>query len=290
MTLSRFLPIFICVLSLAFAASPAFSQTDANAPLPELPEPIKNLVNEGAQIRYLGRDYGVDGWITIKNGQEQYFYVMPDRKAFFMGVMFDNTGKVVTVDQVSRLQKDGDEMLDLLADNYTADIKEQQEKSADRNEFKSPSEQLYFDMENSNWIPLGEAGAPIMYAFIDPQCPHCHAMIKDLKNTYLDTGRAQLRIVPIGFRDETRAQSAFLLAAPNPQQRFYDHMDGKEDALPARTEINQQGVQKNLSIMQSWKFDVTPMVVYRGKDGSVKIVRGRPQNIEELVSDLGSRV
>lgn len=129
-----------------------------------------------------------------------------------------------------------------------------------------------------------------MYAFIDPQCPHCHAMIKDLQKNYLDNGRAQLRIVPIGFREETRAQSAFLLAAPDPQKRLYDYLDGKEDALPARQEINQQGVQKNLSIMQSWKFDVTPMVIYRGKDGSVKIVRGRPQDIENLVNDLGSRV
>lgn len=288
MTLSRFLPVFMCVMALAVASIPAFAQTEANTALPELPEPIKNLVAEGAQIRYLGRDYGVDGWITIKNGQEQYFYVLPDKKAFLMGVMFDNTGKVVTVDQVSRLQNDGDDMLDILADDFTPALEAQQQKQSI--EFKSPAEQLYYDMENSNWIPLGEAGAPIMYAFIDPQCPHCHAMIKDLQKSYLDEGRVQLRIVPIGFREETRAQSAFLLAAPDPQKRLFEFLDGKEDALPARQEINQQGVQKNLSIMQSWKFDVTPMVIYRGKDGTVKIVRGRPQDIQNLVNDLGSRV
>lgn len=286
---NRVLPILFFTIIFGLTLQPAFAQSENNTSLPQLPEPIENLVNEGAQIRYLGRDYGVDAWITIKNGQEQYFYVLPDQKAFLMGVMFDETGKVVTLDQVNRLRSQGDDMLDILADDITPMIQEQQSQSADRNEFKSPSEQLYFDVSNSNWIPLGEPGAPVMYAFIDPQCPHCKSMIEDLKINYLDTGRAQVRVVPIGFREETRAQSAFLLAAPDSQRRFYEFLDGNEDALPARTEINQQGVQRNLAIMQSWKFDVTPMVVYRGKDGTVKIVRGRPQDIPNLVNDLGSR-
>ncbi|MFP4313410.1 MAG: thiol:disulfide interchange protein DsbG [Alphaproteobacteria bacterium] len=281
----------VSILALIGLASPASAQNESNTNLPELPEPIQNLVNEGAQIRYLGRDYGVDGWLTVKNGQEQYFYVLPDQKAFLMGVMFDNTGQVVTVDQVQRLQKKGDDMLDMLADESMSMIEEKiDEQASQQTQFKSPSEQLYADIESSNWVPLGEAGAPIMYAFIDPQCPHCHSMIEDMKTSYLDTGRAQLRIVPIGFREETRAQSAFLLAAPDPQRRFYNFLEGDTDALPARAEINQQGVQRNLAIMQSWKFDVTPLVVYRAKDGTVKIVRGRPQDVPALISDLGSRV
>ena len=272
--------------TLGFGANFALAQSDE--PLPELPKPIENLVNEGAQIRYLGRDYGVDAWITIKGGREQYFYVLPDKKAFLMGVMFDETGKLVTAEQVSRLQKDGDNMLDILADDYTAAVDQAAED--DEFEFKSPSEQLFYDIENSNWIPLGTQGAPIMYAFIDPQCPHCHAMLEDLKTDYIDDGRVQVRIIPIGFREETRAQSAFLLAAPNPQERLFNYLGGDESALPARTEINQQGVQRNLALMQSWKFDVTPMVIYRSQAGDIKIVRGRPQDIPALVGDLGSRL
>lgn len=277
---------------LAFAALSCLNVHTANAqsktaePVPELPAPIQNLVNEGAQIRYLGRDYGLDAWITIKNGQEQYFYVLPDRKAMIMGVMFDESGKLVTVDQVGRLRGQGDDMLDMLANEKSAENKKQ---DADEYAFKSPSEQLFFDVENSNWIPLGQAGAPVMYAFIDPQCPHCHAMIDDLKKDYIDQGRVQLRVIPIGFRDETRAQSAFLLASPNPQERLFNYLAGDESALPARSEINQQGVQRNLALMQSWKFDVTPMVIYRSKAGDVKIVRGRPQDIPALTTDLGSR-
>lgn len=257
----------------------------AEDPLPQLPDPIQNLVAEGAQIRYLGKDHGLDAWLTVKNGVEQYFYVLPDRSAFVMGVMFDGTGKVVTVDQVKRLQSQGDTLLDQLAEFPTND----QETKTDAFQFKTPSEKLYTDLQGSNWVALGKAEAPVMYAFIDPQCPHCHAFINSLrKGKYFEDGKVQLRIIPVGFRDETRAQAAFLIASPNPEERWFAHMDGNKDALPAKSEINQQGVQRNLAIMQSWKFDVTPMIIYRGKDNTVKLVRGAPGNAKTVMDDLGS--
>ena len=253
--------------------------------LPQLPPPVQTLVDEGAQIRYLGKEHGLDSWLTIKNGREQYFYVLPGGEAFLMGVMFDNKGKVITVDQVRRLREKGDPVLDSL----TADASPATQKN-ETFEFKSPSEQLFFDIENSNWVPLGQPGTPVLYSFIDPQCPHCHAFINDLRDDeLLKKGRVQLRMIPIGFREETKSQAAFLLATPNPQEKWFRHMDGDKSALPARSEINSQGVQKNLAIMQSWKFNVTPMIVYRGKNGNVKIVRGRPKDIGSLIADIGSR-
>ena len=256
------------------------------APLPELPEPVQNLVNEGAQIRYLGKDKGLDAWLTIKNGVEQYFYVLPDRSAFVMGVLFDESGKLVTVEQVNRLRSQGDALLDTLAEFPVNENASEQDKAF---EFKSPSEQMFADIEGSNWVALGPRDAPVVYSFIDPQCPHCHSFINDLmQGGHFQNGDIQLRMIPVGFREETRAQAAFLIATPNPQERWFQHMAGEEDALPAKTEINQQGVQRNLAIMQSWKFDVTPMIVYRAKDGSVKLVRGRPTNLEAVISDLNA--
>ena len=252
--------------------------------LPKMPDPIKNLAEEGAQIRYLGRDYGFDSWITIKNGQEQYFYVLPDQSAFVMGVLFDNKGKLVTVDQVQRLRGSGDDLLDSLASEEFTN-----KPSTPDFDSLAPSERLFYDIENSNWVPLGQAGAPVIYSFIDPQCPHCHSFINELREGYLDEGKIQVRMVPVGFKDETRSQAAFLMATPNPQERWMKHMDGDESALPAKSEISQQGVQRNLAIMQSWKFNVTPMIVYRGKDGTVKLVRGKPKNIDNMIADIGAR-
>lgn len=281
------LALFLLAILLT-AVSPLGANAQDDTGLPALPAPIQNLVNEGAQVRFLGKDYGLESWVSIKNGQEQYFYVLPDQKAFLMGVLFNNEGKLVTVDQVRRLQEQGDSLLDTLADDQFAGMVRNPDAQDTSFEFKTPGEQLFYDVENSNWVPLGQPGAPVAYAFIDPQCPHCHDFITELKEPYLMKGRVQLRMVPVGFKDETRAQAAFLMAAPNPQERWYAHMGGDQKALPAKSEINQQGVQRNLAIMQSWEFNVTPMVIYRGKDGTVKIIRGNPKDIDNFVNDLAS--
>lgn len=255
--------------------------------LPEIPAPLQNLVNEGAQIRYLGKDEGVDGWIVIKNGVEQYFYVLPDSGAFLTGVLFDKAGKTVTVEQVRRLRGAGNELLDSLAGEITPKPSDADPKKSEY-EFKSPAEQLFADIENSNWIPVGKAGTPVFYTFVDPQCPHCHNLMSEMKE-YIDKGQAQVRLIPIGFKEETMAQAAFLLAAPDPAALWWRNMEGDATALPAKSEINQQGVQRNLAIMQSWKIDATPTLIYRAKDKSIKIVRGKPKVLKDVLDDLGAR-
>ncbi len=278
----RFLVLFFFILGFVPI------QLHAQDAIPELPAPIQTLVDEGAQIRYLGRDKGLDAWLTMKNGQEQYFYVLPDRSAFLMGVLFDEKGEMLTVDQVRRLQNADGDLLDALT-NETLMTDGNSRAKQQSFEFKTPSERLYYDIENSNWVPLGETGAPILYSFIDPQCPHCHTFIEQIRAEYIEKGRVQVRMIPVGFREETRSQAAFLMATPNPQERWFRHMDGDEAALPAKSELNQQGVQRNLSIMQSWKLNVTPMIIYRGKDGQVKVVRGKPQDPATVIADIGAR-
>lgn len=273
--------IIAALFAFVLTFSPLVHAQDA---LPEMPDPIKNLAEEGAQIRYLGRDYGLDAWITIKNGQEQYFYVKPDQSAFLMGVLFDPKGKMVTLDQVRRLRGSGDSLLDSLASEDLAT------ETPEPFEMTSPSERLFYDIENSNWVPIGQPGTPVIYSFIDTQCPHCHAFIDELRQGgYLEGGKIQVRMIPVGFKEETRAQAAYLLATPNPEERWFRHLDGDAEALPAKDEISQQGVQRNLAIMQSWKFNVTPMIVYRDKAGQVKLMRGKPKDIDTLIADIGAR-
>lgn len=248
------------------------------------------MMSEGAQMRYLGQHSGLDGWIAIKGGQEQYFYVTADGQAFVMGLLFDKNGKIITLRQVQRLQESSDgETLDLFAGGQFAEGPQatlDEEGRATSREFKTPSEQLYSDIESSNWVRLGSEAAPYIYVIVDPQCPHCHAFLNDLRRDYIENGLLQVRMVPVGFREETRAQAALLLAVANPQERWYNHLDGDEGALPVTSDINQQGVQRNLAILQSWKVNVTPFTVYRAGSGEVKIVQGRAQSIEQIMADL----
>lgn len=272
---------FLAFLFTVLGSAAVMAQTS----VPEMPEPIRNLADEGAQIRYLGREHGFDSWLTVKNGQEQYFYVPPGGSGFVMGVLFDNKGRAITVDQVQRLRSDGDSLLDSLTELDDFTPAGSNEKS--RFDFQSPSERLFHDVENSNWVPLGYNTAPVVYAIIDPNCPHCHALVQGLQESgEFDRGTVQMRIIPVGFSAESKSQAAFLMAAPDPQERFLRHLAGDEDALPVRDGINEQGVERNMAFMQAWKFDVTPMLFYRSKDGDVKIVRGKPHDVASMLADL----
>lgn len=254
--------------------------------MPELPAPLQNLAAEGAQIRYLGEYEGLDGWITIKKGQEQYFYVTPDGKSIIMGLLFNDQGKLITARQIQSLQQGGDsELLDMLAENPGENGEQEIGKSRNE-ELRTPSEKLFVSVVDSNWIVLGDSAAPEIYVFADPRCPHSINFVKKLKSPYIDTGKLQVRLVPVGFSDESMSQAAFLLAAPDAEKRWYKYISGDKTALPAKEGINTQGVLMNLSILQAWKFEVTPLTLYRSVNGRVKLIRGEANDIHAIFADL----
>ena len=152
----------------------------------------------------------------------------------------------------------------------------------------SKADQLFEAVSAANWIALGNKDAPIIYSFIDPECPHCHDLIQDVrKSGFLEKGLVQLRLVPVGIlSDNSLTEAAFLLAAPNPQDALFQHLDGKAGVLLADPNVNTQGVQRNMSLMQDWKLDVTPFSIYKDVSGKVKILRGRPNDLKKVVAEL----
>ena len=279
----------LTLLAALIMSTPVMAQTLEKKD-PPMPAPLETMSKEGAQVRYMGHRGGLDGWIAIQNGQEQYFYATEDREFVLLGLLFDKTGKMITLEQVGELQKQGGAVLDILkADTSTkgASVTDTLPVQGDiAKSLKSPSEQMFSDIEAGNWIVLGQEGAPILYSFMDPQCPFCHEFMKSLRPE-IEGGRIQVRLLPVGFHGEQAlAQAALLLAAPNAQDRWFRHVNGDKEALPVTPGINEQGIERNMAIMQSWKLDVTPISMYRAQDGKVKIVQGRAKDLKALLSDL----
>lgn len=282
---------YLSIFFLMLLCVPAMAQTKS-ATIPALPEALVPLEDKGAQLRYLGTENGMDGWIAIYQGQEQYYYITPDKKAFVTGLMFAQDGRPITIDQVKDLQAQNGGALDLLAQD-----KPESEQPKKLSEVKSvteglsartPAQRMFSEVENSNWVRLGSADAPVIYSFVDPQCPHCHEFMNDIKEKYIDSGVMQVRIIPVGFQSGSLAQAAFLLGAPNGEELFFRHLAGDETALPAKSDMSTQAVQKNMALMQAWKFNVTPLTVYKAKDGEIKIIRGRAKDAATIVADLPS--
>jgi thiol:disulfide interchange protein DsbG len=122
---------------------------------------------------------------------------------------------------------------------------------------------------------------------IDPECPYCEKFMNTLRPNSITNNLVQVRIVPVGFHGaESIQQAAFLLAAPNAQQLYFRQLDGDKTALPASPDINTQGVQHNMSIIQTWKLNATPTTVYRAKNGQIKIFQGGAKDIGAFISDI----
>lgn len=282
---------FLALLAaLMISTSPAFAQNKGS--VPDVPDALAALSERGAQLRYLGKEHGMDGWIAIYQGQEQYYYITQDGKAFVTGLMFGQDGRPITIEQVRTLQQQGGEFLDLLAEDKPAaqsleEVKKQT-SVVDAAKTQSPAERMFADVEKANTVRLGSATAPLIYSFIDPQCPHCHDFINKVRKDYIEKGALQVRIIPVGFIQGSPEQAALLLASPDGEDRYYRHLDGDKDALPAKESVSTQSVQKNMAVMQAWKFDVTPLTVYRNRAGEIKIVRGVPKDIPGMIADLPS--
>lgn len=281
----------IATLSMALlclSSGTALAQTDKQ--LPPLPAALKTYVDQGAQIRYMGRDHGYDGWMTVMQGQIEYYYVpAKDQNVFFRGLMFDGSGKALTLDHVEKLKSNSDEILNLMVGQKPQETKSQEsEVKTQIAEPKSLSEQLFENVENANWIALGNPDAPYIYTFVDPRCKHCHKFTNDLYDNYIHQGKLQMRIIPVGFiSDASIPQAAFLLGAENAGKRWIDYVKGDTAQIPVSEGLNTQGVENNNAIMLSWKLNATPITVYRSsKTNKVKIIEGPARDINALIQDL----
>ena len=125
---------------------------------------------------------------------------------------------------------------------------------------------------------IGDANAPLLYAFIDPDCPHCKEFLKNAEAPYLTTKKIQLRVIPVGvLGDESMRRAAYLLAQPNAGELLLAHAK-KEKTLPAPEGLTLDGQQLNTDLFELWRFDGTPILVFKAKDGQIMMVRGLPKD------------
>lgn len=262
--------------------------------IPPLPEPIATLQKDGAQLKYLGRDLGFDGWIAIKNGQEQYFYVTPDGSAFFLGVLFNKNGRAVTFDQMKRLQGVKDPVFDNLenAPSQAATSPPTTIPAVPATSVVStvktpisPAEQLMQDVMAGYSFTLGKnPNAPTLYMFTDPLCPHCKDMIQML-NPALTRGDMTVKVLMVGaLTPDSALLAAGLLSQNNPEEAYNALIYKNKN--PPNGDASDPRMAKNLDIMVKWKFTGTPVTVYRAKNGTIKILQGPPKSLDILLKDL----
>lgn len=260
------------------------------ADVPAYPFYVKKLAEGGAQVRYLGDDAGMQGWLVIYNGKPEYIYNTPNQEAYIVGgILLDRKGQPVTEKQVERLLQPAAERLKKVLGEPEA----QAERAAAKPTFDKdgPAAKLMADMAKAPYVSVGDPKAPLVYAIIDPDCPHCHQFIKDLEASgALEASRVRLHLIVAGILSDKSLKRAATVLAQGPEkggEMLMRHINGgEEDRIPVQDDVKLDKVRENLALMQKWKLDATPLILYQSKEGDIRIIRGKPADPTILVEDL----
>jgi thiol:disulfide interchange protein DsbG len=265
---------------------------------PSVPTALQKLVENGAQIFYLGKFENMNGWALLRKGKPEIFYENEDRTALIMGLMFNSEGDMISMSQISELRRRvGDDMYAATGNTFSApnldmalntvNNAESDEKSSQPplNRPLTKAEQMYVDLIAANWVTMNPDGQYDVFGFIDPDCPHCKEFINDIQN-HTDGNAIRLRVIPIGTTESSLKKAAILLASGNPQERLIQYASGDTTALEAPENINTDGAQNNLNVMLKYGLDATPLVVYKTGKGEIRMIRGKPSDLSAIISDI----
>jgi hypothetical protein len=314
----RFLTHTLILLVLAGLAAPAFAAdksatkpadkpADKTAEKPAQPDPSLNpvlavIIKNGAKLYYMGSRAGLDGWLIVKDGQVQIAYAPAGNQLAMIGVLFGPSGENVTADQVQALLSSNKELTAMLtsvatglppgapvnANAVAASALPPSTLEVTPANAESPGERLLKELQQkANGITVGAAGAPLLYMVVDPGCPHCKATWKVLRDMVFKNA-LQIRLIPIGTLDSDRERAAAVfLHTADPLNAWDKYAGGDQSQLAGAPDpALLAAVRANGALIDSWHIDTTPYLAWRGKDGKVKILRGEPDNIGTVLSDI----
>lgn len=256
-----------------------------------MPKVIADAAARGVQVQYLGDRDGYSGWILLDKAGATYNYVSPDGNTIFQGMMYDGAGTPLTLGQIAAARKLNPTFFSMAGPGSTVEVSTQSATGAPAPQTadpQTPGEQLYYSLGYSNVLKLGNLSdtAPVLYAFLDPDCGHCHDFLKEINKDYLVTNAIQLRVIPIGLLNEdSKRRAAYALAQADGAAQFLAHALGQK-TMPAPEGLTLDGQQLNLDLFKHWRFDGTPILVYKEASGRIMMVRGGPKDMKSIVNSI----
>ena len=297
---------------LVVVVSPAM----AGEPNPSANPALANVLRQGSTAYYLGTRGGLDGWLIVKNNQVQIAYAVPGGSDLLIGAMFGPSGESISSAQVDAILTTHPELKQGLVSaagpaamagaptiptaaiaNAAAQVTnalqgQMQTYTPPVTEavpMPSPGERLMKDLQGAAGVVVGSESAPLLLMVMDPTCPHCKKTWLALRDKVMGNA-LQVRLVPVTRNVESaddEAAAAQLMHVANPLEAWDKYVAGDKNQLAGKPDADLiRSVRANRELIDSWKIRSTPFLVYRGKDGKVKLVEGEPEKPEAVLSDL----
>ncbi len=230
------------------AAAVVATQPDVPPVSPDSIATLKVFKDQGADINYLGRKYGLDGWLVSKGNAIQVLYTTADGQGTVVGLLYGPDGNIVTGSQLLIAKSKGlnlEHTTSALNNIGTANTSQTSPANPAMPSLppsgvatpaevaastragttpatpqasappvvapanpSSPSEQLWAQTVASTYITFGLPKAAPLYVFMDPTCHYCHDYFNALMSAYVPQGSVQLRVIPVGILSEKSKQEA----------------------------------------------------------------------------------
>jgi hypothetical protein len=271
------------------AAAPAPDASQRTAPDPDSISTLKQFKQAGADVNYIGRLYGLDGWLITKDTAVEVVYTTLDGQASVVGLLYGPEGNLVTAGQLEAAKQKGLVLPNTTAGKPAAEAVSVPPGTQPGETPGSAGERLWADAGASTYITIGAKTAPVLYIFVDPRCHYCQGYWQDLNASPQTMAAVQLRLIPVGILGPDSVQIAQqVLSAPDMAAAWKAVEKVDYSTLPKTIAPDAAAkLEANRQLMIKYGFGGTPYSVYRGKDGKVKIVAGVPTNLAQVIGDLG---
>ncbi len=235
-----------------------------------------------ADVTELPSQHGLQGFFLHNGAHYQVFYASPDSERVIPGVMWDVAGKNLTQDQIASIP----------GTVPTVTIGGDTPSGADGTSASTPTlsgSALLAVAQGTTHGSIGNASAPELWMFIDPQCSFSVRAMQQLEPA-IAAGKVRLNVIPLSFLDAednglSTRNAISLVSEPS------DHMviawkTGRVtgSASPdAGARLN-----ANMAAAASIQLQGTPTFVWRKTDGTVGRLDGVPPDVNALIASVGS--
>ena len=289
------LPLLVTAPVLAQDKTPeAPSQADKKTiePNPEDNPVLKKLRAGNAKLAYdyLGHHLNRDVWLLSGPGIMQIIYLSENSPgAMIGGALIGEDGKeissVITREFMTKYPERAQEIVVTVRSNET------EEKTASKQAATSPSEILWDKLHQGGRILFGaEKGAPVVFAVMDPAQGRSHDLWKQFQPAIKEK-KISLYILPLAVTNaDGILEIAHILGGKNPQELWTKTMEGHSAVTVETPDSNGVlGMKANVELAQSLNLRNIPFIVYRGKEGKVRIINGVPNDWDKFMKEVTAR-
>ena len=233
----------------------------------------------GSALTELNPQHGLRSFFLRSGARFQVFYATPDGERVIPGVMWDATGQDVTRKAIGAIPG-AVPTVTVGATAPNARVSPVMVSS-----FASAPAQL----DSATYGTAGNASAPQLWAFIDPQCSFSIRAMQALQ-PYVDAGRVRLHLIPLSILDSEdnglSTHHALGLVSTPPDRMLAAWETGRySDSVSADAAPK---LAANMAAAAASQVRGTPTFFWQKPDGSQGRLDGVPADMGALIAALGS--